>query len=231
MHGRNPKKLEAAVAALATTEAVDTFTADLSRMPEVEALAEAVTQKHPRLDVLINNAGIFGTPDPITEDGLDVRFAVNTIAPYLLTQRLLPSMDRSGRVVNLSSARTGPRRCAGTGRTGPSVRQCGLRPKQAGADHVVSQHGADAQRKWTGGRGGQSGLVVGQQNGQTGLRNPMGVICLSGPRYSYEPRSTMSSGRRPGSISTMTRAALRLLIRMRSTRESRKRSSMASRRF
>ena len=108
LHGRNPKKLEAAVAALATTQAVDTFTADLSRMPEVESLAEAVTQRHPRLDVLINNAGIFGTPDPTTEDGLDVRFAVNTIAPYLLTQRLLPSMDRSGRVVNLSSAAQAP---------------------------------------------------------------------------------------------------------------------------
>ena len=33
------------------------------------------------LDVLINNAGVFHTPDPITPDGLDIRFAVNTIAP------------------------------------------------------------------------------------------------------------------------------------------------------
>ena len=40
----------------------------------------------------------------MTQDGLDIRFVVNAIAPYLLTQRLLPSMETSGRVLNLSSA-------------------------------------------------------------------------------------------------------------------------------
>ena len=44
----------------------------------------------------------------MTQDGLDVRFAVNTIAPYLLTQRLLPLLGTSGRVVNLSSAAQSP---------------------------------------------------------------------------------------------------------------------------
>jgi NAD(P)-dependent dehydrogenase (short-subunit alcohol dehydrogenase family) len=63
--------------------------ADLSRMADVETLAKAVTEKHPKLDVLINNAGVYSAPDPVTQDGLDVRFAVNTIAPYLLTRRLL----------------------------------------------------------------------------------------------------------------------------------------------
>ena len=43
-------------------------------------------------------------PEPVTADGLDVRFAVNTIAPYLLTQRLLPLLGASARVINLSSA-------------------------------------------------------------------------------------------------------------------------------
>ena len=54
--------------------------------------------------MLINNAGVYKTPDPVTQDGLDVRFVVNTIAPYLLTQRLLPAMRPSGRVVNVTSA-------------------------------------------------------------------------------------------------------------------------------
>jgi NAD(P)-dependent dehydrogenase (short-subunit alcohol dehydrogenase family) len=44
----------------------------------------------------------------VLENGLDVRFVVNTIAPYLLTQRLLPMLGTSGRVVNLSSAAQSP---------------------------------------------------------------------------------------------------------------------------
>jgi NAD(P)-dependent dehydrogenase (short-subunit alcohol dehydrogenase family) len=77
-------------------------------MTDVEALATAVTEKHSKLDVLINNAGIFKTSEPITKGGLDVRFVVNTIAPYLLTQRLLPLMASSARVINLSSAAQAP---------------------------------------------------------------------------------------------------------------------------
>jgi NAD(P)-dependent dehydrogenase (short-subunit alcohol dehydrogenase family) len=67
-----------------------------------------VAEKHAKLDVLINNAGVYNAPDLVTQDGLDVRFAVNTIAPYLLTQRLLPLLGTSGRVVNLSSAAQSP---------------------------------------------------------------------------------------------------------------------------
>lgn len=107
LHGRNPLKLgdvEKTLSALPGNGRVETYAADLSRMDQVEVFARAVADKHARLDVLINNAGIFRTTDTITEDGLDVRFAVNTVAPYLLTQRLLPLMDASGRVVNLSSA-------------------------------------------------------------------------------------------------------------------------------
>jgi len=73
-------------------------------MAAVEELAKAVAEKHANIDVMINNAGVFSTPDPITPDGLDVRFAVNTIAPYQLTKRLLPLLGNSGRVINLSSA-------------------------------------------------------------------------------------------------------------------------------
>ncbi|MDP5218252.1 SDR family NAD(P)-dependent oxidoreductase [Ruegeria sp. 2205SS24-7] len=102
LHGRNPAKLDAAAAAVGGK--TESYIADLSRMAEVEALAEAITEKHNRLDVLINNAGILKAADPITEAGMDIRFVVNTLAPYVLTRRLLPLMQGSGRIINLSSA-------------------------------------------------------------------------------------------------------------------------------
>jgi NAD(P)-dependent dehydrogenase (short-subunit alcohol dehydrogenase family) len=122
LHGRNRAKLEGAeetLSALPGGGRVESYVADLSRMAEVEVFAKAVAEKHAKLDVLINNAGVYSAPDPITQDGLDVRFAVNTIAPYLLTQRLLPLLGTSGRVVNLSSAAQSPvdpRALAGQGR-------------------------------------------------------------------------------------------------------------------
>ena len=111
LHGRNPAKLEAVSKAFSSlTAGADTeyYVADFSDMAEVEALAKAVAEKHAKLDVLINNAGVYSAPKPITKDGLDVRFAVNTIAPYLLTKRLLPRLEPSGRVINLSSAAQAP---------------------------------------------------------------------------------------------------------------------------
>lgn len=110
LHGRNPTKLDAAKTAFAGD--TECYIADLSNIADVETFAKEVSAHHASLDVLINNAGIFKTPDPITPDGLDVRFVVNTLAPFLLTKRLLPLMDSpgapSGRVVNLSSAAQAP---------------------------------------------------------------------------------------------------------------------------
>ena len=111
LHGRNPAKLEtvkSSLPALTDGGRVESYVSDLSRLADVAALAQAVAEKHAKLDVLINNAGVFKAPDLITQDGLDVRFAVNTIAPYLLTQRLLPPLGASGRVINLSSAAQSP---------------------------------------------------------------------------------------------------------------------------
>ncbi|NER29374.1 MAG: SDR family NAD(P)-dependent oxidoreductase [Symploca sp. SIO1C4] len=107
LHGRNPEKLEKVHKTLLEIKGggrVEIYVADLSLMDNVEALAKAVAKKHAKLDVLINNAGVYNASEPVTQDGLDVRFAVNTIAPYLLTQRLLPLLGTSGRVINLSSA-------------------------------------------------------------------------------------------------------------------------------
>jgi NAD(P)-dependent dehydrogenase (short-subunit alcohol dehydrogenase family) len=107
LHGRNEGKLadvHAMVAAIPGAARIGSFTADLSRLNDIEALAAAVMEQHDSLDVLLNNAGVFRTANPRIPEGLDVRFMVNTIAPYLLTKRLLPLIAREGRIINLSSA-------------------------------------------------------------------------------------------------------------------------------
>ena len=107
LHGRNLEKLEQVQKTLLELKgggAVEIYVADLSLMENVEVLAKTVAEKQSKLDVLINNAGVYNASNPVTQDGLDVRFAVNTIAPYLLTQRLLSLLGTSGRVINLSSA-------------------------------------------------------------------------------------------------------------------------------
>ncbi|MFY0611534.1 MAG: SDR family NAD(P)-dependent oxidoreductase [Hyphomicrobiaceae bacterium] len=111
LHGRNTTKLETAaseVSLLAKGGQVETYVADLSRFADVASLADQIKERHNHLDVVINNAGVLKTPKTTVESGLDVRFVVNTLAPYLLTQKLLPLMDAAGRVVNLSSAAQAP---------------------------------------------------------------------------------------------------------------------------
>lgn len=111
LHGRSAAKLHAAGEVLSAASAggsVQTCLGDFSNMMEVEAVATQVTSNLTKLDVLINNAGVFKTPHRTTTNGLDVRFAVNTIAPYLLTRRLLPFLGDTGRVVNVSSAAQAP---------------------------------------------------------------------------------------------------------------------------
>jgi len=111
LHGRSQARLEASQQAIQSEFAdarTETFLADLSSMTDVEALAAAVIQQHESLDVLINNAGVFAVRNPITASGLDLRFVVNTIAPWLLTKRLLSHIPANGRVINLSSAAQTP---------------------------------------------------------------------------------------------------------------------------
>ena len=107
LHGRNAGKLASLEKELGAAN-VSTFVADLSRLDAAEALAASVRDRFDSLDVLINNAGVYSTPEPRTADGLDVRFAVNTIVPYQLTQALLPLMGPSGRIINVSSAAQAP---------------------------------------------------------------------------------------------------------------------------
>jgi NAD(P)-dependent dehydrogenase (short-subunit alcohol dehydrogenase family) len=111
LHGRNQDKLNNVQSALNEQypqASTVTYVADLSDMAQVHTLAQSVLsdlqQAGKVLDVLINNAGVYKLADITTKEGLDARFAVNTIAPYLLTKLLLPVMNVQSRVVNVSSA-------------------------------------------------------------------------------------------------------------------------------
>ena len=111
IHGRNPQKVKDVKKILEVNlngGLLDSFVADLSNLSEVKALANAVKQTYCKLDVLINNAGVYNVPRTLTKDGLDVIFAVNTVAPYLLVKELLELFDSSSRIVNLSSAAQAP---------------------------------------------------------------------------------------------------------------------------
>ncbi|EFO33058.1 oxidoreductase, short chain dehydrogenase/reductase family protein [Roseibium sp. TrichSKD4] len=109
IHGRNAAKLSGVAADLADSNArIETYVADMSDLSAVRAMATEIASKHQHLDVILNNAGILKSPSPLLPNGQDVRFVVNTLAPYLLTQMLLPLMTASGRVVNLSSAAQAP---------------------------------------------------------------------------------------------------------------------------
>ena len=111
IHGRNKEKLHDTVKQLKLINAqahIHSYAADLSDLNQVRKFAAAVKKDHDKLDVLINNAGVFVVPNTMTKDGLDVRFVVNTIAPYLLTLKLIPIMNKDGRVINLSSAAQAP---------------------------------------------------------------------------------------------------------------------------
>ena len=84
--------------------------ADFSALDDVRALAKAVDTTYERLDVLVNNAGVGGGDQSdlrrqISRDGYELRFAVNYLAPFLLTALLRPLLERSApaRIVNVAS--------------------------------------------------------------------------------------------------------------------------------
>jgi len=108
LHGRNPEKLANVTRSLSGAAGIESYVADFSDLDDAKKLAGEVTAKHDHIDVLINNAGVCKTGSTITKDGFDVRFVVNTVAPFLLTKALMPIMGPSGRVVNLSSAAQAP---------------------------------------------------------------------------------------------------------------------------
>jgi NAD(P)-dependent dehydrogenase (short-subunit alcohol dehydrogenase family) len=108
---RSLEKGLAAKKALVTetqNEEIKLYQADLSLMCDVRLLSQQVMHDYDALDVLINNAADFdlSRKEPVySDEGYEVQFATNTIAPFLLTNLLLPAMQRQAdaRVINISS--------------------------------------------------------------------------------------------------------------------------------
>jgi NAD(P)-dependent dehydrogenase (short-subunit alcohol dehydrogenase family) len=114
LHGRDAGKGEATlreVREATGSERLAFYRADFSSLAQVRGLADAIFANHDRLDVLVNNAGI-GTNwrgrsnREVSEDGYELRFAVNYLAPFLLTRLLEPLLVHSApaRIVNVASA-------------------------------------------------------------------------------------------------------------------------------
>jgi retinol dehydrogenase-12 len=85
---------------------VEIILADLTSLRTVHQLAKTFKRRYPRLDVLINNAGIFVPTRKVTEDGFEASYQVNYLSHFLLTHLLLDELKKSeqGRIINLSSS-------------------------------------------------------------------------------------------------------------------------------
>lgn len=105
---RDQQKARAAVDAIrARTPGaeVELFVLDLGSLDKVRRCAGEVLAKHPVIDVLVNNAGAYCTSQRFTDDGFELSFGGNVLGPVLLTELLLPALEKSpeGRIVHLSS--------------------------------------------------------------------------------------------------------------------------------
>lgn len=86
-------------------KSVELLVADLSKQQDIRRLASQFEEKYDRLDVLVNNAGGIFDDSQASADGYEMTFAVNYLAPFLLTNLLIPRLQASGagRVVNVAS--------------------------------------------------------------------------------------------------------------------------------
>jgi retinol dehydrogenase-14 len=106
--GRNPEKSHAVAEEIraTATASVDVALADFASLRSVRQLAETLADRYPRIDVLLSNAGVFRVRRAVTGDGFEETFAVNHLAPYLLTNLLVARLKESApsRVVVVASA-------------------------------------------------------------------------------------------------------------------------------
>jgi NAD(P)-dependent dehydrogenase (short-subunit alcohol dehydrogenase family) len=110
LHGRSTQRLEATrreIVQATGSDRLRTYQADLASLEQVRRLGREVDDQQERLDALVNNAGIGGDgARQESADGVELRFAVNYLAQFLLTDLLLPLLRRSApaRIVNVASA-------------------------------------------------------------------------------------------------------------------------------
>jgi NAD(P)-dependent dehydrogenase (short-subunit alcohol dehydrogenase family) len=113
VHGRNQERLEAILEDVRGQEGggeARSYLADLSSLAAVRGLAERILADEGRLDVLVNNAGTVSRERRMSEDGVELTFAVNYLSHFLLTELLMPLQRNSGpaRIVNVASAGQSP---------------------------------------------------------------------------------------------------------------------------
>jgi NAD(P)-dependent dehydrogenase (short-subunit alcohol dehydrogenase family) len=116
VHGRNPERAADAVARIEAetgNDRVEIHLADFASLAEVRDLAEAILETAPEIDLLVNNAGIgSGLPESRERqeslDGNELRFQVNYLAGFVLTERLLGALRAPARVVQVSSLGQAP---------------------------------------------------------------------------------------------------------------------------
>lgn len=104
IHGRNADKVAYIIKQVSTAAAggkISSYTFDMSSFADVKKFAEAVRADHPSINVLINNAGIFSKQKAFSKDGIELTWAVNALAPFLLTSLLLDTVTE--RIVNVGS--------------------------------------------------------------------------------------------------------------------------------
>lgn len=109
LHGRSQeklKKLEQELRENYKNLKVSLYKADFSDFEEVRAMAQKIKSEHENIDVIINNAGVYVVceNERVTKSGVDIRIAVNTISPYILTKELENNLKDTSRVVNVASA-------------------------------------------------------------------------------------------------------------------------------
>jgi len=109
IHGRNPQRVQTAREEIinnSDNNQVDSMLADFSSLAQVKRMAEEILARYSRLDVLVNNAGVFLLDRKLTTDCLEMNFQVNYLSPFLLTNLLLPLLQISApaRIVSVSSA-------------------------------------------------------------------------------------------------------------------------------
>lgn len=113
LHGRNQQRLEKTLLEIQAATGnlhLEIYRADFAALTEVRQLAEAIQARHSGLDLLINNAGI-GSGSltkgkrELSQDGYELRFAINYLAPFLLTHLLVPCLRHAqpSRVINVGS--------------------------------------------------------------------------------------------------------------------------------
>lgn len=108
VHGRNSEKVHTLVQELKkNTDGNHIYgvIADFSNLTEVSDMAKDITKQHKKIDILINNAGIYSSDYSVTTDGFEITYQVNHLAPVLLTLKLLDRIKRSEvkRIVNVVS--------------------------------------------------------------------------------------------------------------------------------